>query len=48
VFRRYNIVDEHDLSEAAALMDQKAQISHNLPTKEKQPEIQQQQGVTIQ
>ena len=51
VFKRYNIIDERDLHEASAALDRKrdqSQISHNLPSKEKQPESKQQQDATIQ
>jgi len=50
VFRRYNIIDERDLHEAAAALDRKqqSQISHNLPAEEKRPEIPPKQDATIQ
>jgi integrase len=51
VFRRYNIVDESDLHEAALALDQKqekSQLGHNLPSKEKQPDSKQSQDATIQ
>jgi len=51
VFRRYNIVDEKDLHEAASALDrarEKTQKSHNLPSGEKQPEAEQPQDATIQ
>lgn len=50
VFRRYNIVDERDLHEAASALDRKhqSQISHNLPAEEKRPEIPPKQDATIQ
>jgi len=48
VFRRYNIVDEHDLHEAAALQDRKSQLSHNLASEEKRPELPPKQDATIQ
>jgi integrase len=51
VFRRYNIVDEADLHEAATALDKKretSQLSHNLPAKEKQPDSKQTQDATIQ
>ena len=51
VFRRYNIVDETDLHEAATALDKKretSQLSHNLPANEKQPDSKQTQDAAIQ
>lgn len=51
VFRRYNIVDERDLLEAASALDrrgEKTQKSHNSPSQEKQPEAEHAQDATIQ
>jgi hypothetical protein len=51
VFKRYNIIDERDLHEAAAALDRnrdKSQLSHNLPAEEKHPKNQQPQDATIQ
>ena len=47
VFRRYNLLDESDLHEAATRMDQKSQLSHNSVPENRQPEIPPTQDATI-
>jgi hypothetical protein len=51
VFRRYNIIDEADLQEAANALDrkrEKSQLRHSQPSEESQPKTTPPQGTVLQ